>query len=601
MRTHIQKKTVLTLVLLLSAPSVRSQIAVDSFRALENDLTAITNGTMETDQNGEVAALIKIVTTHRDFTFDGGMLGIVRVVVKPGEYWVYVPRKLMKITIAHPYLGILRDYYFPLPIEGARTYELVLRVGGPGTAVKRSSKRREMTLQVTPPNATLFIDGEEVELDEPGAFTDKFSVGNHTYYVEAADHKSESGVFEVKEDANEPFVIRLKSSQAKLTLNCADSEATIFIGGEEKGIGSWTGTLTAGEYAVEVRREKHESVFDKVELAEGDERTVTLAAPNPIYGFLHVEAEPAGATVYVDDKVVGVTPCDIDASSKILIGTHRIRITKDGYDTYSTTVTFKQEKDGSLLSNIRLNQSFEGTIKSQPAARLTYDGMDAGWTPYPAIFVEGKHILRLERKGYEVFEDTVILSPETPNPLYRLTLKPLSQTMFYVGAEVHAIGTYAADAVAGFYLRGLHGEACLRHPFSSSITGYYNTRSSDGTASEPHTLTFSPGFSLQGILGYGIRIGTTFRLTPAVGVRSTTLTGVIKDGSASNQQSYVLSGVGTIKAEYALTPSVSVVVTPEYVLPLKRNEFVSIVESVFPEIAQWYGGFGLNAGIHLNF
>lgn len=601
MRTHVQKKIALTLFLLLTALSTRSQIAVESFRLLENDLTAITHGTTETDQNGEVAALIKVVTTHRDFTFDGGMLGIVKVVVKPGEYWVYVPRKLMKITIAHPYLGILRDYYFPMPIEGARTYELVLRIGQSTTALKRSAKKREITLQITPPDATLFIDGEEMELNEPGTFTDRLPVGNHTYYAEAADHKSESGVFEVKEEANEPVVIRLKSLQAKLTLKCVDSEATILVGGEEKGKGSWTGTLTAGEYAIEVRHERHESVFEKVELAEEEERTVTLAAPKPIYGFLRVEAEPAGATVYVDDKVVGVTPCDIGANSKVLVGDHRIRITKDGYDTYSTTATFRQEKDSALLSGVQLKQSFEGSIQSLPTARLTYDGMDAGWTPYPALFVAGKHHLRLERKGYEVFEDTVLLSPETPNPLFRLKLKPISQTLFYFGAEAHAGGTYAADAVAGLYLSGFHGEFRFRYPFPSSIAAYYNTRYVDGTASEPHTLTLSPKFSLQGLLGYGIRIGKTFRLTPAVGVRTTTLTGVTEDGSALDQRTFVLSGVGTIKAKYALTPSVSIVVAPEYTLPFDRNEFVSIVESVLPEIKRWYGGFGLNAGIHFNF
>ena len=38
-------------------------ISVCSFKLLDTDLTANTAGTMEMDQNGETAALIKVVTT----------------------------------------------------------------------------------------------------------------------------------------------------------------------------------------------------------------------------------------------------------------------------------------------------------------------------------------------------------------------------------------------------------------------------------------------------------------------------------------------------------------------------------------------------------
>lgn len=101
-------------------------LSVESFRLLENDLTANTYGTMEYDQNGQVSALIKVVTLETGFVFDGGMLGIVKTVQKAGEVWVYVPYGLQRITIAHPEFGVLRDYYFPVAIEKARTYEMKL-------------------------------------------------------------------------------------------------------------------------------------------------------------------------------------------------------------------------------------------------------------------------------------------------------------------------------------------------------------------------------------------------------------------------------------------------------------------------------------------
>ena len=41
------------------------------------------------DQNGERAALIKIVTTERGFSFDGGTLGIVATEEHTGEIWLF--------------------------------------------------------------------------------------------------------------------------------------------------------------------------------------------------------------------------------------------------------------------------------------------------------------------------------------------------------------------------------------------------------------------------------------------------------------------------------------------------------------------------------
>ena len=86
-------------------------ISVKSFRLLETDLTANTAGTMKRDQNNEVAALIKIVTTETGFSFEGSSLGFVATKQTPGEIWLYVPRKSRKVTIKHATLGVLRDYY----------------------------------------------------------------------------------------------------------------------------------------------------------------------------------------------------------------------------------------------------------------------------------------------------------------------------------------------------------------------------------------------------------------------------------------------------------------------------------------------------------
>ena len=116
------------MMLTVSVSMSAQSLSISGFRLLETDLTAITQGTQEIDQNGEVAALIKIVTGEVGFTFDIGMLGVVGTKQAVGEIWVYVPKRTQKISIFHQQYGVIRNYFFPIPIESGRTYEMKVNV-----------------------------------------------------------------------------------------------------------------------------------------------------------------------------------------------------------------------------------------------------------------------------------------------------------------------------------------------------------------------------------------------------------------------------------------------------------------------------------------
>lgn len=110
--------------------SAEGEFSVQSFRSLEWDLDA-RNGRPMRDQNGRKAALIKVITSAEGLDFDVGIMGVVAVRQEIGEVWVYVPEKVRKITVRHKDFGVIRDYVFPVPIESAVTYEMVLRTPAP--------------------------------------------------------------------------------------------------------------------------------------------------------------------------------------------------------------------------------------------------------------------------------------------------------------------------------------------------------------------------------------------------------------------------------------------------------------------------------------
>lgn len=130
MKIDIKRVLILGLFLFchvaLMAQSRAKEFYISSFKPLEMDLDARTLHPV-IDQNGKKAALIKVVTTHPGFDFDIGVMGITEVHQEVGEIWVYIPEKVRRITIRHPKFGVIRDYYFPVAIESATTYEMSLK------------------------------------------------------------------------------------------------------------------------------------------------------------------------------------------------------------------------------------------------------------------------------------------------------------------------------------------------------------------------------------------------------------------------------------------------------------------------------------------
>ena len=347
--------------------SYSQSISVSNFKLLDTDLTANTAGTMELDQNGETAALIKVVTTQTGFTFDGGSMGIVKTKQTPGEVWVYIPRGAKKISIKHPQLGVLRDYYFPVAIEPAKTYEMVLVAGEVQTIVKQARTSQYVVFNLTPPDAVVELDGELLKT-EGGVASKMMKFGTYNYRIKAPDYLSEAGAVTIDDPNNKKVVnISLKPNFAQVTIK-VDNNAEIWVNGEKKGAGSWTGNLGAGTYELEAKKAGHRSTMTTRDIDVTPEpQIVTLQAPIPVYGEADINSSPGMADIYIDGEKVGQTPQLI---SDLLIGKHDLSIVKDGYAIEYKTIEIKEgdvqsisiqlkEKKNDDLSTVSSNYSIK--------------------------------------------------------------------------------------------------------------------------------------------------------------------------------------------------------------------------------------------------
>lgn len=137
------------------------------------------------DSNNKYCALIKIVLTDENATFEGNIVG--EIDFKTNEYWVYVSpgTKLLKVKIPgyFPRLISFADYGIT-SLNSKSTYELLLL----GKNNKFSTPQiQKFIINYTPTDATIIIDGFKCDGNN-GKFTSILPVGTHLFSISHKDN-----------------------------------------------------------------------------------------------------------------------------------------------------------------------------------------------------------------------------------------------------------------------------------------------------------------------------------------------------------------------------------------------------------------------------
>jgi hypothetical protein len=164
--------------------------------------------------------------------------------------------------------------------------------------------------------------------------------------------------------------------------------------------------------------------------------------PTPAYGSIAITSDPAGAGVYLDNAIKGITPVTLDGVSN---GAHTILLRLDGYQDYSSTVTVvaEQKQVNAVLVNrvttaaptslpasgpsaatgaqVTPQPATPATtrgilsVTTSPSGAIVYiDGQMKGITPatIPGLSA-GNHSITLIMDGYEDFKTTTEITPGT--------------------------------------------------------------------------------------------------------------------------------------------------------------------------------------------
>lgn len=160
--------------------------------------------------------------------------------------------------------------------------------------------------------------------------------------------------------------------------------------------------------------------------------------PTPAYGTIRVTSEPAGAMVFLDNAIKGMTPVSLEAVPN---GEHTVLVRLDGYYDYSHTVTVTgdaRDFDASLepVTAPATAQTTAAGVTYQPGVTATVPRQDLTGTlsvttnpPGALVYIDdemkgitpatipglspGSHAIHLILEGYEDFRTSTEITAGT--------------------------------------------------------------------------------------------------------------------------------------------------------------------------------------------
>lgn len=198
--------------------------------------------------------------------------------------------------------------------------------------------------------------------------------------------------------------------------------------------------------------------------------TQQLEAPKTNTGWIILESEPSGASVYINDEFVGNTPL---SNYKQAYGTYQYRLESPNYHPATGTIELNA---GRFEHKIALKPAFGSiSVKSNVAgAKILLDGKPTGKNS-PATLTEipsGSHAITLQSDKYApqqqnvVVEDgqTADISMSLDARFARITINSIDGAEIYSNGKLIGKGSFSENIIEGY----CDLEARLAHHYTAT-------------------------------------------------------------------------------------------------------------------------------------
>jgi hypothetical protein len=272
--------------------------------------------------------------------------------------------------------------------------------------VVKESVRLEVKSE--PPGAKVYIDGKESG-DTPLALSD-IKTGRHQIRVVKEGYESyevsvETGVGRKEVMANLKKVVR----KGELLIRTVPTKATIYLNEKSVGTSPYEGKgLSPGKYKIRVTQEGYEPWGQEVTV-KADEKLEVLASLKSITGRLVIRTQPHEANIYIGGKLAGTGSYEGNA---VLPGTYKVRIVKEGYETWEKDITLKPGEIVELPVELALMEG-ELIVIAQPSwAKIYINGQFVRSNLYVGKDLRpGLYSVQVVKEGYETWKKDLRVEP----------------------------------------------------------------------------------------------------------------------------------------------------------------------------------------------
>lgn len=428
-----------------------------------------------------------------------------------------------------------------------------------------------------------FTSGREIELDS----------GHYQIDLEKPHYKPYRRSIEIKDSTLLEISPRFEINAKQLRF-IVYSDAEIWLDDMKVGSHQWEGLVDYGVHTIECKLAGHKTTTYRLTVDSQTLGPIQLESPDPINGYLKISTTPDGADVFVDDKMVGHTPC----TNQLIIGEHRISIRKTGYNTVEKTVTIKENETYTI--NAQMENIIPISIETTPKyATLYVDGVQRNECGFSLI--AGQHNIKLTASGHYDFVRKI--NVEKPYETFRFKMKRryYYPGAFYFGALVSsAFHDATVGGYIGAYINNFNFEGHVLYGPMNSETIYWNSTDSDA---EPSQYNYKPLIA-GGKFGYGLILGNRARLTPQVGANYIRLSGTELNNSGigfNPSECEAISLTGTLKLSIAVASCIELNISPEYDLAVYKSDICGALFNTSPTIKSWADGVRVNLGFGLFF
>ena len=335
----------------------------------------------------------------------------VRLVVEPAPDKIDIPTAPFEFHIGERYL--LRPGFHQVVVEKEGYWRLELTI----EVTTAPSQRISLALTKLPgivelisrpvDGAVVAVDGEEVGITPIEALP--IPAGTHRLTARAPRHLPANLEIEIEGAGKEQaFEIELIPAWAPISLVSDPAGAAVWVDGVELGETPGRFELDAGRRAVELRLEGHNAWKRELEVVADQPQTLAPIALTRADARLHVESDPSGAQIVVDDASPGRTPMDLDLASEEI---HEISLFKIGHELATRTIELQPGERKSLEIKLEPRIGIIDLIAHPDGATLSIDGQPSGEANQTLRLLASPHALVIRKEGFQEQRVTV-----TPRP-----------------------------------------------------------------------------------------------------------------------------------------------------------------------------------------